>query len=831
VFVGLGTTGTIIVTELKKRIEEAFGNAYRDRFAFFAADTHINAAGKAEIEALGAKFHTWSALNPNALVADAAKGSSLLSWWPFKNVKTPDEGRSTKDHYVPDMASVEIGAGGIRSIGRLCLHQSGGMLMAALSAVMQGFANMFSDAPPEGRLVYVWVVCTLTGGTGGGTFIDIAQMVRQLATPGMSVVPIGVLLCPRGIIADANALRGAGNQNAFGNAYAALRELDHSTNGNGYDTFEMVGGTIDETSLKPFDFTYLIEGINKSGAQVDGEKPLLRLVVDGIFSTIATGAQEQEQAVLINAAGNLRARSGGKVHAYSSMGFSAAYLDLAELQERLAAEAFLHLARQRSSTSGQPTIPTDGILITTEDFAGESRPELEPLAAPSFRTRGGTLIANVEAAVARNERAVQNSIGWNGEKGESLQRSHRQRVEDLVTNQYVQQGLATESIEAVLKLLRGQLDSAVVVAHDNSVDAHERASSHRERARGGEPDAKGEFETAARGGKFLMFRREDRDLVNERLSDYLALLDLYWAAEIEANTLEKIEGANRALIQTIDSQLRRLQMLRSAMEIAAEQVERIDRRWKQQAENRRKIMRHLVPVVDTPLVERLTETRIAPLFEGDRARVTFRKYWNAIEVFDPATDDSEGLPLVRGSSDATLERIGERSVDHFLSHESIRELENLQMLEIVIEGPKGEAELKQRARVNNLLGRVIRRGLPLWGPDAGALTPYKGSEPFTQLGVLANDESWREHLQEVLPPTDFPDFNNQVRMIKIPSKHLIGLYRTEHGLPLYALTFMGENEPAKKASEMRLREGMEPLYTRGDWPEGLDEIGARQVGD
>src|SRR5262249_45199769 len=119
---------------------------------------------------------------------------------------------------------------GMRCLGRLALVDHFRPIMSKLRAELEACTDPEALATADRQTQLglrsnyprVYVVTSLTGGTGSGIFIDIAYLVRvQLRQLGYSndLDVVSILLAPP---ADAK-----GNVLALGNAYAALTELNY----------------------------------------------------------------------------------------------------------------------------------------------------------------------------------------------------------------------------------------------------------------------------------------------------------------------------------------------------------------------------------------------------------------------------------------------------------------------------------------------------------------------------------------------------------------------------------------------------------------------------
>ena len=122
---------------------------------------------------------------------------------------------------APDLLEhTGVGAGGMRSFGRLALWSmpSNGqdLHMSQLEReIRSAFQRLGND-----QSVHVYIVSSLAGGTGSGTFIDVAYLTRFCIDPNFqhSVRIYGLFLLPPSF---------GQNERMLANGYACLRDLQH----------------------------------------------------------------------------------------------------------------------------------------------------------------------------------------------------------------------------------------------------------------------------------------------------------------------------------------------------------------------------------------------------------------------------------------------------------------------------------------------------------------------------------------------------------------------------------------------------------------------------
>lgn len=176
----------------------------------------------------------------------------------------------------------EQGANGIRQMGRLALFlritDVVNMIERKLNSVLQG---------KKGNL-YVFILSGISGGTGGGTFIDIPYIIRcvaqQLGALDRLKI-IGYLFLP-----DVNMKE---NKADFvqSNGFAALKELDYWMTEHGQPYVqEYTKHYAHNTVSAPYDYCYLVSSIDKNNILLnDPKRSCMEIVSENLVQFISKG--------------------------------------------------------------------------------------------------------------------------------------------------------------------------------------------------------------------------------------------------------------------------------------------------------------------------------------------------------------------------------------------------------------------------------------------------------------------------------------------------------------------------------------------------------------
>lgn len=185
------------------------------------------------------------------------------------------------------------GAGGIRQCGRLLMFQNIDRIRASIDGTIRRMV-----AGQNVSALNVYLLAGISGGTGSGTFVDLAYIAQNVAEAiaGARVSMYGYLFMP-----DVNLCRPMPQQNKdyiSKNGYAALKELDYLMNMDG-DKGRFVQrygpNYVIDTSLSPFKYVHLVSSMGANGyVPGDPYRHGMRAVAQSIVSFVA---QEQKGGV------------------------------------------------------------------------------------------------------------------------------------------------------------------------------------------------------------------------------------------------------------------------------------------------------------------------------------------------------------------------------------------------------------------------------------------------------------------------------------------------------------------------------------------------------
>jgi hypothetical protein len=299
IIIGLGGTGQRIVTYLKKELLEIGNGELPKDVKLFAFDTvshtaHMYAGDEGGVFHLGdvsleekteyvcigsgGLFNTVLAIaadQEREAAGQNARNPHLL-WFPAKEML---------ERSLPRVVyNTRNGAGAYRPLGRLSLFVNVPTVLAHLENAMtdlQGGVQGTTGAAGGGRtrLLEIIVVGSLAGGTGAGTFIDMAWLVRAQANTFLrdQYALRGFFLLPTAFV-------GAGSEDKQGRGFAAWQELDRAMLSGGSGNTIVYDPADPNLHIKcdipAYDITYMID----PGRPVHPVQPPPE---DGIFPGVA----------------------------------------------------------------------------------------------------------------------------------------------------------------------------------------------------------------------------------------------------------------------------------------------------------------------------------------------------------------------------------------------------------------------------------------------------------------------------------------------------------------------------------------------------------------
>ncbi|MEG0766194.1 MAG: tubulin-like doman-containing protein, partial [Clostridia bacterium] len=120
------------------------------------------------------------------------------------------------------------GAGTYRQLSRMMLFLKQNDVYTAIQTKLQTLSQQPATAPAGARRISVIIVCGLSGGTGSGTFLDIAYLVHKAADSANLQVEVELYAVMPDVTIAHHAAGDTNKANIYkANSYAAFKELDY----------------------------------------------------------------------------------------------------------------------------------------------------------------------------------------------------------------------------------------------------------------------------------------------------------------------------------------------------------------------------------------------------------------------------------------------------------------------------------------------------------------------------------------------------------------------------------------------------------------------------
>ena len=282
-FVGLGGSGADALLRIKDQVKtrmilpaDKSGAPVADQpknIGYLEIDTDNSGQaatyGTAHFDQFGKEFCDISVKSTPDVIADIKKakavGEECWQWF---------------DDDVNQVAGSK-GAGGIRQIGRMLLMNNITKVINAVS----GKIDLLTQNNPDIERLLIYVFSGISGGTGAGTFLDMAYILRKIAkTKNPNVNIMGYLF-----MTDVNELNGGKKEALRTNGFSCLKELDYwMSSGEHEDRYYQKfpnGFELNEHDC-PFDFCHLLDASDIGGHNFSYDK-ILRSVAENVFAYIA----------------------------------------------------------------------------------------------------------------------------------------------------------------------------------------------------------------------------------------------------------------------------------------------------------------------------------------------------------------------------------------------------------------------------------------------------------------------------------------------------------------------------------------------------------------
>lgn len=266
IIIGLGGTGALTVLYVKKMLYQFYGDLPL-AVKFLVLDTDrrlpdplkVVPLGK-EITAVEIKEKEFFYLPVNDPEGVIRSSESIKKWWPEP---------------LPPQSAIN-GAGQVRAIGRLAFYAHARHIKETLESMVKSVTDikLKEDMLKKqglnlvtGAGIDVYVIGSLAGGTGSGTFIDMGFLLQKIL-PAIDHKIYAVLFLPW-------VFKGLPITHRIEmNAYAALKEIDYymSLDYSRQKVRFLFGDEIIDANYPPYNVINLIDGRNEAGVSIRGSE-------------------------------------------------------------------------------------------------------------------------------------------------------------------------------------------------------------------------------------------------------------------------------------------------------------------------------------------------------------------------------------------------------------------------------------------------------------------------------------------------------------------------------------------------------------------------------
>jgi hypothetical protein len=292
IIIGVGGTGLQVIRSLRKFVVETHGNlSALPHLGFLYIDTdpkevEINEDNRRRWEVLGqsialaqSEYKIIQAPEIGPIIRNISSFPQIKEWFPVEDLETIDQ--SARD--TP-------GARQIRPLGRFALA----LKTQEVESAFKSIYNRLPQAAGGGK-TQVYLTCSLSGGTGGGMFLDLAYCIREWTADNCEL--LGFLVLP-----ELTTSRG---ERYLVNAYAALKELNYYNVGKSYYKVEKEGEPPKTFGFQllnsnrrraggPFDYCYLVSPRNAASVELSLDalpEMIARRIYLNFDSSFAAAAQ------------------------------------------------------------------------------------------------------------------------------------------------------------------------------------------------------------------------------------------------------------------------------------------------------------------------------------------------------------------------------------------------------------------------------------------------------------------------------------------------------------------------------------------------------------
>jgi len=328
VIVGVGGTGAEVLLRVRRLIEESYGSLKKFPIvSFLWVDTDKDyKVGNPEAAGSPLKDNEkyWASVSGREvsdIMTNMHKFPWIESWFPKELER--------------NIGALEAGAGQIRACGRFAFFYNYHNIKARFNEScnrVKGHENFMQDEYDirvDSNSINIFVVGSLSGGTGSGMFLDLGYCIRDWLKGQGSPLITSIVPMP-----NAFASIKVGDR-VLANGYAALMELSYFSDYRTEYVAQFSSGLVDEVrdTRPPFDFTYLVG--TKNGEAEFSLDQLREMISKNIFFDLTSDFAPHKRSIRDNIKGAwAQADPGGRGYPKNFMSFGLATIEIPMAQIR-----------------------------------------------------------------------------------------------------------------------------------------------------------------------------------------------------------------------------------------------------------------------------------------------------------------------------------------------------------------------------------------------------------------------------------------------------------------------------------------------------------------
>jgi Tubulin like len=328
VIVGVGGTGAEVLSRIRRLIEESYGSLRKFPIVGFLWIDTDQGYKVTDPQAAGSPLQDhekhWASVSGNEvrnIMSNMERFPWIESWFPQELER--------------NISALEAGAGQIRACGRFAFFYNYAKIQDRFNEACSRVKGHESEMREQygirvsGNALNVFVVGSLSGGTGSGMLTDLAYCIRSWLRGQGSPMITAIVPMP-------NAFAGVKvAERVLANGYAALMELnyfsDHRTEYVAQFGRDLATEVRDKRA--PFDFTYLVG--SKNGEKEFSLDELRELIAQNIFLDLTSDFAPHKRSIRDNIKGAwAQADPGGRGYPKSFMSFGLATMEVPVVQIR-----------------------------------------------------------------------------------------------------------------------------------------------------------------------------------------------------------------------------------------------------------------------------------------------------------------------------------------------------------------------------------------------------------------------------------------------------------------------------------------------------------------